>query len=365
MVKTFEYQRTLGDIEDEVMEAIRRVLHSGQLILGPETEAFEREFAALTGAGYAIGVHSGTTAIELALMGLDVGAGDEVITVSNTCTPTVAAIEKTGAQAIFVDVSPNDLLINPELLEQAITEKTRAVVVVHLWGQSADIVRIKAITDAHGLYLIEDCAQAQGTRYEGQHAGTFGDAGCFSFYPTKNLGAYGDAGAIITNDQSLAEKIKRMRMYGYERSNYAVEKGTNGRISEMQSAILRVKLPLLNDWIARRQEIAGIYYDEISNPAIQLPYRYGNRDHAYHQFVIRCAERDTVIGSLKSAGIGYGIHYDTAIHQMPAYQDAIYRRNPLPVTEQSVNEILSIPVHEAMYDSEIEQVIQALNGIKV
>jgi dTDP-4-amino-4,6-dideoxygalactose transaminase len=360
MIKTFEYQRSLAPLEDEVMEAVRRVLHSGTLILGPETRAFEAEFAACVGANYAIGVHSGTTAIELALMGLGIGVGDEVITVSNTCTPTVSAIERTGAQAIFVDVNESDLLLSPSLLEAAISEKTRAVVAVHLWGQAADLAAIKAVTDKHGLCLIEDCAQAQGTEYEGKHVGTFGHVACFSFYPTKNLGAYGDAGAVVTNDKELAERIARMRMYGYSRANFAQEKGMNGRIAEMQAAILRVKLPHLESWIQRRREIAERYHQEIQHPSIQLPFLQPYSRHAYHQFVIRCQNRQAVIDALNAAEISYGIHYETAIHQMPAYQAPVYQRNPLPVTEKAAHEILSIPLHEAMFEQEIEAVIKTL-----
>lgn len=361
MIPIFDYQRTLADIEEEVIEAIRRTLHSGQLILGPQTRQFEQAFARQVGADFCIGVTSGTTALHLAMLALDIGPGDEVITVANTCPPTIAAIELTGATPVLVEVQDSDLLIDPEAVTQAITPKTRGIIPVHLWGQSVDIETLLAISQDTGIPIIEDCAQGQGTLYRGQHVGTFGRVGCFSFYPTKNLGAYGDAGSIVTNDRELAERITRMRMYGYSRSNYAIERGMNARIAEMQAAILSVKLAHLDGWLAQRRANAARYQAEIANPQLRLPPLYPDRVHAYHQFVIRCADRPALIRHLEQHGIGYGIHYPVPIHQMPAYQHL--RTSPLPITEAASREILSIPVHEALNEEEVSTIIQVLNSL--
>jgi aminotransferase EvaB len=313
------------------------------------------------GSRYCISVTSGTTALHLALMGLGIGPGDEVITVANTCAPTIAAIELAGARPVFVDVRDDDLMIDMELVEAAITPRTKCLMPVHLWGQGVDIERVIDIAGRHGLIVVEDCAQAQGTRFGQRHAGTFGVAGCFSFYPTKNLGAYGDGGAIVTDDEQLAARLRRMRMYGYDRPNHSIEKGMNGRIAELQAAILRVKLKYLGQWVERRRAIAARYQREIRHPRITLPLIYPDRAHPYHQYVIRCQDRAAVIAALEANGIGYGIHYPIPVHLMPAYENL--GRPSLPVTERACDEILSLPVHEALTDQDIETVIRTLNGI--
>jgi aminotransferase EvaB len=358
VIKAFDYLTTLEPIEGEIMAAIRRTLHSGQLILGPETEAFEREFATLVGAKHCIGVTSGTSALHLALLGLGIGPGDEVITVTNTCVPTVAAIQLAGATPVLVDVREEDLMIDPDLVTRAITGRTRCILPVHLWGQGVDIARLMEIADRAGLLVLEDCAQAQGAVIGGQHAGTFGVAGCFSFYPTKNLGAYGDAGAIVTDDDELATRFRRGRMYGYTRSNYAEEPGMNARIAELQAAILRVKLRYLSEWLARRRAIAARYHRELDNRSIQMPHLHDDREHAYHQFVVRCQDRARVIAALEDHAIGYGIHYPTPVHQMPAYRAL---GGSFPVAERASGEILSIPVHEALTERDVDLIIATLN----
>lgn len=364
MIKTFDYIRSLAPIENEVMDAVKRVLYSGYLILGPETEAFEREFASFVGAKHCIGVNSGTAALHLALMGLGLGPGDEVITVSNTCVPTIAAIELCGAIPVFVDVRNEDLMIETDLVSKVITRHTKCILPVHLWGQSVDIERIQQIGQQEGLLVVEDCAQAQGTLYRNQHVGTFGNAGCFSFYPTKNLGAYGDAGAIVTNDDDLATRLRRLRTYGYDAANCAQEKGVNARISEMQAAILRVKLRLLPQWLDRRREIAVLYENKIKHPQFELPYRHSERKHSFHQYVIRCRERDKVINALKRREIGFGIHYPVPIHYMPAYKELYNPLLPLTVTEKASNEILSLPIHESLFDEEVEKVVNTLCEVR-
>jgi dTDP-4-amino-4,6-dideoxygalactose transaminase len=359
MIKSFDYLKLLPVIEADIMDGIRRVLYSGKLILGPETDSFEQEFAHYVGVKNCIGVSSGTSALHLALLTLNIGLGDEVITVSNTCVPTVAAIELTGAKPVFVDVLNEDLMIDPELVARAITKRTKCILPVHLWGQGVDMCRLIEISKQTGIPIVEDCAQAQGTYINGQHAGTFGELGCFSFYPTKNLGAYGDAGAIITDNDELAARIRRKRVYGYTRSNYSEESGMNARISELQSCILRVKLRYLKEWLERRCVIAARFMREINNPAIQMPYLHDDQKHAYHQFVIRCRNRPQIIQALEANFIEYGIHYPTPVHQMPAYRSF---NIPLPVTESASDEILSIPIHEALLDSDVEKIITTLNN---
>ena len=360
MIKAFDYIKTFVSIENEITDAVRRVLYSGQLILGPETEAFEHEFASFVGAKHCIGVNSGTTALHLALMALGVGPGDEVITVSNTCVPTIAAIELCGATPVFVDVRDKDLMIDTDQISQAITKQTKCILPVHLWGQSVDIEQIQQIAQQEELLLVEDCAQAHGTLYRNQHVGTFGNAGCFSFYPTKNLGAYGDAGAIVTNDDKLADRLRRLRMYGFDNKNRSLEKGMNARISEIQAAILRVKLRLLPQWLHRRREIAARYYEEIKHPQIKLPHRHADRKHSFHQYVIRCQERDKVIDILKSHEIGFGIHYLVPVHRMPAYKRLCEPSKSLPVTEKASSEILSLPIHEALSDEQVDKTANTL-----
>lgn len=360
MIKTFDYLTTLESIKDEIMAAIQRTLESGSLILGPETAAFEQAFAALVGAKHCVGVTSGTTALHLALMGLGIGPGDEVITVANTCVPTISAIGLTGATPVFVDVRDEDLMIDPDLVEKAITARTKCIIPVHLWGQGVDIDRLMEIANRASVPILEDCAQAQGTLIHDQHTGTFGIAGCFSFYPTKNLGAYGDAGAIVTDDDDLAARLKRQRMYGYTRSNYSEEIGMNARIAELQAAILRVKLRYLPEWLERRRAIANRYHNELRNAVIGLPHLHGDRDHAYHQFVIRCQNRERVIAALETNAIGHSIHYPTPVHQMPPYR---HLSGPLPITEQASTEILSIPVHEALTDHDVSYIISTLNEV--
>jgi aminotransferase EvaB len=359
-IKTFDYLKSFATIENDIADAIQRVLKSGHLLLGPETEAFEHEFAEFVGARYCVGVSSGTTALHLALMALNLGRDDEVITVSNTCVPTIAAIELCGANPVLIDVSDYDLMIDPDLIADAITNKTKCIVPVHLWGQSVEISRIREIAERYGLSLVEDCSQAHGTSYNGRHVGTFGDAGCFSFYPTKNLGAYGDAGAIITNDGEFAARLRRMRMYGYDKNNCSIEKGMNARISEIQAAILRVKLQVLPKWLERRREIAAIYDEKIRLSNIRLPLRHPDRKHSFHQYVIRCQDRNRITEMLKSRDVSFGIHYPVPVHLMPAYRRLL--QGKMPVTERASNEILSLPIHESLIDEEAGKVALAVSA---
>lgn len=360
-ISSFDYLPALEEIEDEVMAAIRRVLHSGRLVLGPETSAFEDEFAAWIGADHGVGVTSGTTAIEVALRALGIGEGDEVITVANTCTPTVAAIRNTGAMPVFVDVDPATLMMDVAAVEDAISPRTAALLPVHLYGRAVDMERLLATAGSHGLPVIEDCAQATGTTIEGRHVGTLGTVGCFSFYPTKNLGAYGDGGAVVTDDPDLAARVRQVRMYGYDGSPVAQIEGTNGRINEVQAAILRVKLPRLDAALETRRRLATTYDTAITTDAIGLPPAQDGVVASHHLYVVRCSDRDLVVACLEAADIGYGIHYPTPVHRMPAYRDLPCGEVELPVTDQACDEVLSLPLHEAMTTEQAVAVADVLN----
>lgn len=364
MIKTFDYLKLLPEIEEEVTAALERVLRSGRLILGPETAAFEEELADFVGARHCVAVTSGTAALHLSLMALGIGPGDEVVTVSNTCAPTVSAIRLTGATPVFVDVREQDLLLDTDQLAAKIGERTRAIVPVHLWGHSVRMERLLEIAERHGVPVVEDCAQATGTRYQARHVGTFGDFGCFSFYPTKNLGAYGDAGAIVTGDAELAARLKALRMYGYEGSATSNVEGTNARIAEFQAAILRVKLRVLPDWLGRRRRVAALYDEHVRHPAIALPPRGREGETpSYHQYVIRCQDRAAVTAALDDAGVGWGIHYPLPVHLMPAYAFLGGESLELPVTVGASREILSLPIHEALAEDEVLEVAGVLNRV--
>lgn len=362
MIELFDYRRRLPEIEEEVIAAVRRVLHSNRLILGPETEQFESEFAEFTGARHAVGVGSGTAALELALFALGIGQGDEVLTVSNTCSPTIAAIRGTDATPVFVDVRPGDLLMDPDLLVEAVSPRARCIVPVHLWGNSAEMTAVRNVAREHGLAVVEDCAQAQGTTWEGRHVGTFGEAGCFSFYPTKNIGAFGDAGAVITDDDELYRRLKLVRMYGYDGSPVSQEEGTNARINEIQAAILRIKLARYPQCLARRVEIASLYDSEIDNPAVESLTCESASVGSYHQYVVRCDQRDQLAAFLEREGILTGIHYPVPVHLMPAYEFLGGASLDLPVTTSEADRILSLPIHDALTLDEVDRVAAAVNA---
>ena len=362
MVNLFDYRRHLPEIEDEVLAAVKRVLHSNRLVLGPETEQFESEFAAFTGSKYAVGVGSGTSALQLALAALDIAQGDEVLTVSNTCCPTIAAIRLTGAVPVFVDVGESDLLINPDLLADAVTTRTRCILPVHLWGHSADMHAIGKIAQEYDLVVVEDCAQAHGTRCNEDHAGTFGEAGCFSFYPTKNIGAFGDAGAVITDDEALYDRLKRTRVYGYDDRGISMEEGNNARINEIQAAILRIKLSRYSEWLARRIETASHYNERIVNPAVTKPICAETCTPSYHQYVVRSDHRDQLATWLRQHDILTGIHYPVPVHLMPAYRFLDDGSLDLPVTTREARRILSLPIHDALTHEEVDHVISTINA---
>ncbi len=347
-------------IQEELDEAVWRVLHSGWYILGPEVEQFEQEFAAYCGVRYAVGVASGTDALHLALRALDVGVGDEVITVAHTAVATVAAIEMCGARPVFVDVDSATYTLDPNQLARAITSRTRAIIPVHLYGHPADIAPILELARQHNLYVIEDCAQAHGTWYRGQPVGSWGDLAAFSFYPTKNLGAMGDGGAIVTNNPDLATRLRGLRQYGWRERYVSDYPGFNSRLDELQAAILRVKLDYLNEWNAARRRLAGLYTHLLADTPLILPVERPDRQHVYHLYVVQTTQRAALQTYLKNEGISTAIHYPVAIHRQPAYTRLGYAPGSLPVTEQLADQVLSLPMYPQLAEAELQAVVQAM-----
>lgn len=364
-IRAFDYLRGYHQIESEVSHAIERVLRSGQLILGPEGDAFEHEFAHYTGSAYAVAVGSGTDALILALMAVGVGPGDEVITVANTAVPTVSAIRATGAVPRFVDIDPHTMLMDISQVEQLISPATRCLLPVHLYGLAVPSESLNLIAQRHGLRVIEDCAHAHGATENGRHVGVACDVGCFSFYPTKNLGAFGDGGICLTQDRSLAERIRSLRMYGFRRTRIAEEDGRNSRLDEVQAAVLRIKLRYLDNAVSRRRAIARRYIcelgeaSEFAESGWVLPDIQVNDRHAYHQFVIRVPDRTAVIQELTDQGVGYGIHYSPPVHHMPAFS-GFHSGLALSKTDKAASEILSLPMYPELTDEEISEVINVL-----
>jgi aminotransferase EvaB len=363
VIPSFDHRPAYLEQRDEIDEAIRRVLASGRLILGPEVRAFEEEFASYVGARGAVGVGSGTDALILALRALGVGPGDEVITVANSGVPPVAAIRAVGAIPKLVDVRPDSLLMDEEQLEQALTPRTRCVLPVHLYGQAVAMDRILGFASRHGLRVIEDCAQAHGASFQGQHVGSFGDFGCFSFYPTKNLGAFGDGGMVVSGDSILEERVRMQRMYGFKEDRHARCEGLNSRLDEVQAAILRVKLRRLDESVEVRRSIARRYLEGLESCLEWLPRASAAGTHAYHLFVVQLRDRQRAIDALAREGIGYGIHYPVPIHLMEAYRFLGCSEGELPVTERSAEAVLSLPIYPGLDTDAVDRVIETLRGV--
>jgi len=341
-------------LQSEIRGALDRVLERGRFILGPEVEAFEAEFAAYLGVPYAVGVASGTDGLTLALQALGIGPGDEVITVSHTAVATVTGIERAGARPVLVDIDPATWTIDPEAVRVAITDRTRAVVVVHLYGNPADLDTIQAICQSHGLYLVEDACQAHGARYRHRRVGTIGHVGVFSFYPTKNLGGYGDGGMVVTADPTVAERLRRLREYGWRQRFVSEEVGTNSRLDEIQAACLRVKLPHLDEWNERRRSLASLYREALRDTPVRFQGVLPEAEPVYHLFVIQAPDRDGLQAFLTEHGIGTMVHYPQAVHQQPAYRRL--GGSALPVTERIVREVLSLPLYPELSETAVEYV---------
>jgi dTDP-4-amino-4,6-dideoxygalactose transaminase len=344
----------------DIDAAIARVLDKGGYILGEETLCFEDEFASYVGVNFGVGAGSGTEALHLALAACDIGSGDEVITVAHTAVATVAAIELVRATPVFVDIDPAFYTLDPQKLENAITPRTKAIVPVHLYGQPADLNPIMEIASRHKLRLIEDCAQAHGANYNGRRVGSYGDIGCFSFYPTKNLGAIGDGGMLVTNDPVLADKARLLREYGWAERYVSHLSGWNSRLDEIQSAILRVKLKHLDRENAMRMQIARRYSDELSDCGIVLPATRGDSTHVFHLFVVRSEQRDALQAFLRENDIGALVHYPVPVHLQPAYSGRVAGSDNLAITERMAGEVLSLPLYPEMTDSDAQSVIEAV-----
>ena len=361
IIRSFDLLRSLQGHEEALAAVFLRVLQSGQVILGPEVQAFESEFAAFTGAKKAIGVASGTDALILALRAMDVGHGDEIITVANSAVPTASAIRAVGAIPVFADVDPVTLNMNVNSIRQLISQRTRALLPVHLYGLPVDMRPLLQIAAEHLLPVIEDCAHAHGAMDRDRHAGLIGHIGCFSFYPTKNLAALGDAGICITNDDAIAERLRTIRMYGFDDSRVAQCDGLNSRLDEVQAAILRYRLRQLPDANQRRRFIAEKYLCELQGLPLLLPATKADCVHAWHQFVIRVAHRSDFLRSMADRGIQCGIHYEHALHRMPAF--ARSEQAALPVTETAAEQVVSLPITPDLTDDEVSRVCKAVREV--
>jgi dTDP-4-amino-4,6-dideoxygalactose transaminase len=348
------------ELRVELEAAVQRVVASSRYVLGPEVEAFEHEFASFCGARHCVGVANGMQALELVLRALGVGVGDEVVTVSHTAFPTAAAVTATGATPVFVDVDPDSHCMRPDALEAAIGPRTRAVMPVHLYGRCADMDAIVAAAERAGVPVVEDAAQAHGASYGGRRAGTLGVAAGFSFYPTKNLGAFGDAGAVVTDDEELAHRVRRLRNYGEESKYVNVVPGFNSRLDELQAAILRVKLPHVELWNAERRRIAATYDELLADvPGVTPPQP--DEGHVYHLYVVRSAQRDELQQHLRQTGIGAQVHYPTPVHLQEAYwRGGAGVSGSLEVTERLAREVLSLPAYPGLSDAAVREVAGAV-----
>jgi dTDP-4-amino-4,6-dideoxygalactose transaminase len=355
MITFADFKREYAEIGAEVNDAIERVLKSGYLVLGKEVRGFEEEFSRYLGAGYGIGLNSGTDALYLAVMALGIKGGDEVITVAHTFTADADAVVRNGATPVFVDIDPETYCINVTKIEEKISRRTRAILPVHLYGHPADMEPIMALAKKHKLYVIEDACQAHGAEYKGRKVGNIGDIGCFSFYPTKNLGAYGDAGMVVTNNEKLADKIRMLRNYGQSDRYHHEFMGINSRLDELQAAILRVKLKYLDNWNEKRRSLARLYNQLLQNTDVVLPVEKDYAKHVYYLYVIRHKKRDKLQKHLADQSIETLIHYPVPIHKQKSYAAMGYAAD-LPVTEQICNEIVSLPMHPWLTESDITQV---------
>lgn len=350
------------EIRQGLDAAFKKVVDKSYFIQGEECEKFEEEYAAYCGTKYCVGVATGLDAIYLILKALDIKAGDEVIVPSNTYIATALAVSFTGATPVFVEPVIDTYNIDVTHIEEKITEKTKAIIAVHLQGRAADMDAINAIAKKHGLYVLEDAAQAHGARYKGQRVGALSDAAAWSFYPGKNLGALGDGGCITTNNKQIADKVRALGNYGSDYKYHHIYQGTNSRLDEMQAAFLRVKLPHLDKWNEARRNIAEAYLSGITNPLIKLPLATSEEyEHIYHVFVIRCDRRDELEKYLKDNGIGTVKHYPVPMHLQKAYENLHIQEGELPIAEEISKTVLSIPMYYGMTDEEVAYVIDSLN----
>jgi dTDP-3-amino-2,3,6-trideoxy-4-keto-D-glucose/dTDP-3-amino-3,4,6-trideoxy-alpha-D-glucose/dTDP-2,6-dideoxy-D-kanosamine transaminase len=369
MIKSWDYQNEYTYLKKDILKSIDKVLKSGNLFFGKELNKFEKIFLKTNNSRYGVAVASGTDAIYLSLKALDIGPNDEVITVANTAIPTVSAIRNTGANVKFVDTR-SDYLMDPNKLEKAISKKTKVIIPVHLYGQSCEMNKIIKIANRYKIKIVEDCAQAQGATYNKKKVGNMGTTGCFSFYPTKILGAYGDGGFVTTRDKKIYQKLSRLRFYGMEQMNpkkwwnkkyFAVENGTNSRLSEIQSAILNIKIKYLKTFIKKRREIAQMYNKGIKNKDIIKPIENKNNFHVYHLYVVAHKNRKLILQKMKKNNIHLGIQYPYPIHKMNAYRNTNLKK--LVNTENQIKNIFSLPTYPLIEKNKIKKIIEILNKI--
>jgi dTDP-4-amino-4,6-dideoxygalactose transaminase len=347
-------------LRDEARAAIDGVLERGDFILGRAVETFERSFAAYCDVEHAVGLDSGLSALELALRALDIGPGDEVITAANSFIASALPISTVGATPVLVDVDERSYNLDVALVETAITPRTRAIMPVHLYGQPADMDALLALAARHGLAVVEDACQAHGARYHGRRVGGLGHVAAFSFYPAKNLGAYGDGGALVTNDPAIAERARTFRNYGSSRKYHHEVRGSNRRLDTLHAAVLNVKLPRLDGWNEGRRRAAARYDALLADANVVVPARTDGIDHVYHLYVVRTADREGLQAHLTREGISTGIHYPVPIHLQPAYRDLPHRAGDFPVSERLAGEILSLPMYAELSEAQVERVADAI-----
>jgi dTDP-4-amino-4,6-dideoxygalactose transaminase len=350
-------------IKPEIDEAVARVLDSCEFVLGSEVAGFEQDFAGCCGTEYCVAVNSGTSALHLALLAAGIGAGDEVITVPFTFVASVAAIVYAGARPVLVDIDLGTYTMDPASIEAAITPRTRAIMPVHLYGHPADMDPIIDVARRHGLIVIEDAAQAHGAKYKGRPVGSLGDIACFSFYPTKNLGAYGEGGAVTTSNAEYARTIRMLRDWGQDRKYHHLLRGFNYRMEGLQGAVLRVKLRHLDPWIEARRGVANKYNRLLVNRGVELPTEMPWARHVYHVYTLRTKDRDALQGTLHSQGVQTAVHYALPVHLQPAYADIGYSRGAFPGSERAAEEVLSLPIYPEIADAQIERVAEAVTSL--
>lgn len=363
MIPFVDLKAQYASIKTEVNAAIQGILDSCQFTLGSEVAAFEEEFAAYSQAKFGIGVNTGTSALHLALLAANIGPGDEVITVPFTFVATVSAIHYTGATPVFVDIDPKTYTMDPAQLESVITPKTKAIIPVHLYGQPADMDPILAIAKKHGLVVIEDACQAHGAEYKGRRAGSIGDMGAFSFYPGKNLGAYGEGGMVTTSNPEFTRTIRMLRDWGAEKKYHHVLKGYNFRLEGIQGAVLRVKLKYLEGWTEARRTAAGHYDRLLAGSGVPTPVARPDVRHVYHVYAVRTQARAEWQQALNAQGIQSGIHYPIPVHLLPAFADLGYKAGQFPHSEKAANEVLSLPMFPELTQAQCEEVARAVRAL--
>lgn len=363
MIPVVDLKAQYLEIKEELESAVGETLAQGRFILGPQVDKLEKAIASYCGGAFAVGVASGTDALQLALLALGIGPGDEVITTPFTFIATAEAISHTGATPVFVDIDPLTYNLDVEQIESKISPRTRAILPVHLYGQPADMDPILAVAGRHKLAVIEDCAQAIGAEYKGRRVGALGDAGCFSFFPSKNLGGAGDGGMIVINDERLADRLKRLRAHGSSRKYFHEEIGYNSRLDEIQAAIIGVKLRYLDRWTEARRSRAVMYEDALSAvPAIGRPSVAPDRTHVWHQYTVRAGDRDELKKRLAAEGIDSAVHYPIPIHLQPAYAHLALGAGAYPRSELAANEVLSLPIYPQLADLQITNICDRIAG---